>query len=266
MTRFVCLITMRWFLIKSAVCKDKVVLESGTGSGILSILAARAGAKRVFAIEKDPVISIAAHSNITKSPFKQISFINKDIFELDTADLEGLVPDVIIAENLSTWLVAEPAVQIMNHLNTIFNCKKDITLLPSAVNNNLELAQSQYLFEDSVKVRTYYFGFTGVVSPIVLSGRSLFKRFDFSTIENARIRNTIEIEVTQPGIFNSLKLTSPIELANRYTFDQSDSLMPPVIVPCDRDLEVRTGDKVVIDIDYNTYTDWSQFHFEVSKK
>jgi hypothetical protein len=48
---------------KSAIqahCRDKVVVEVGCGSGLLSVFAAKAGAKKVYAIEGSPVAKLAA--------------------------------------------------------------------------------------------------------------------------------------------------------------------------------------------------------------
>ena len=45
-------------------CPDKRVLESGAGSAILSILAVKAGANKVYAVEKDPAIFRFARENI----------------------------------------------------------------------------------------------------------------------------------------------------------------------------------------------------------
>jgi hypothetical protein len=48
---------------KSAIqahCRDKVVVEVGCGSGLLSVFAAKAGAKKVYAIEGAPVAKLAA--------------------------------------------------------------------------------------------------------------------------------------------------------------------------------------------------------------
>ena len=66
-----------------ATCKNKIVLESGTGSGIFSILAAQAGAKHVFAVEIDPQIAQFARRNIQQSGYSdRITLLEKDILKV----------------------------------------------------------------------------------------------------------------------------------------------------------------------------------------
>lgn len=43
----------------SSIVKDKVILDVGCGTGILSLFAAKSGAKRVIGIDNSPIISIA---------------------------------------------------------------------------------------------------------------------------------------------------------------------------------------------------------------
>ncbi len=243
------------------VCQDKIVLESGTGSGILSLLAAQAGAKKVYAFEKDFLVSRYAENNFRKSGYENIIFGHKDILTTWLEDTNEERPGVIIAENLSTWMVTEPIIQVMNHLNRIFATEQTIRL-PSAIFNYLELAQSNFRFEDALDVRTYYFEFSGIERPVRLSEPTLFNKVDLSKVNPQTFSGTVQIPVTQSGTLNSLRLTSPILLAESVKFEGSDSLMPPVVVPLTEDLSVQAGDTVAITISYRANLDWSQFNIK----
>jgi type II protein arginine methyltransferase len=53
--------------IEAAVTRDSIVLETGTGSGLFAMLAARAGARHVYACELDPFVADLARTNIARN-------------------------------------------------------------------------------------------------------------------------------------------------------------------------------------------------------
>lgn len=72
--------------------KGKSVIDMGTGTGILAILAAMLGASPVTAIEIDPAAEINARENVGSNGHPEI-----DVRLGDAALLEGMHPDVFIA-------------------------------------------------------------------------------------------------------------------------------------------------------------------------
>ena len=244
------------------VSKGKRVLESGTGSAILSILAAKAGAKKVYAVEMDPLVAEFAQENITKSGFKdRIKLIRKNVMEVTLADLDGEKVDVVIAENLSTWEVTEPQIPIMNHVNKHL-AKKNAARIHETLYNHVELAETQYRFENVVDIRTHFFGFTGVKKPKALSTKTLYATVDLSKQNSLRVRGMVKVKIAQKGILNSLRLTSPLTVQPGIRFEMSDSLMPAVIIPLKKDLTVSKGDTVELRINYSYYTNWDKVNCE----
>lgn len=236
--------------------KGKRVLESGTGSGILSILAAKAGAKKVYAVEIDPKVARFAEANIRKNGFQDhTKLIQKNIFKVTLKDLDNEKVDTVIAENLSTWQVTEPQIPILNYVNKNL-IKKDGVRIPTLIFNYVELAESQYHFENVVEIRTRYFGFTGVKKPRILSQRQLFTTVDLQRQNPLQVEKSIKVKVSREGVLNSLRLTSPLQIYNGVHFESSDSLMPPVIIPLDKDTRVSKGNIVQLDISYRYHTSW----------
>ncbi len=239
-------------------CNGKRVLESGTGTAILSILAARAGAKKVYAIEIDEAVAQFAQKNIEESGFSDIiTLIIKDLKDVTLDDLDGEKVDVAIAENLSTWQVTEPQIQVMNHINQhlIHPTGQQI---PQRIFNNIQLAQTQYTFE-GINIRTYFFEFTGVRPSEIMSDKYLFQEIDLAQIIDPKKEKKIRLQANRDGIINSIRLTSPLQVGDNISFDSSDSLMPPVVFPLPKDLRVQKGDYVEVSIKYVNNTSWEQF-------
>jgi hypothetical protein len=246
------------------VAAGRRVLESGAGSGVLSILAARAGAKAVYATERDPVVARFLRSNVRASGCGSIvHVIEKDTRSLDLNDLGGKAVDLIIAEHLSTWQVMEPQTSIMNHINRNLASERAIRI-PERGFNCVELARSQFRFEE-VELRSHYFCFSGIRRPLALSRPTAFRSVDFGLINGLSIDRAIEMVATRAGFVNSLRLTSPLQIFEEISFRSSDSLMPPVVVPLKQDLEVREGDVVQVHIRYRCETSWSRFECEARR-
>lgn len=94
--------------IKLAISKDDLVLELGTGSGLLSMMAVSAGAKEVVTCEESEIIAKSAKEIIEKNGFsKKIKVINKNSKDLLIGSDISRKPDVIISEILSAEFVGE---------------------------------------------------------------------------------------------------------------------------------------------------------------
>ena len=66
-----------------AVRKDDVVLDMGAGTGILSLFAAAAGARKVYAIERTPTANVARRIVATNGLSDRIEVLQSDLEDVD---------------------------------------------------------------------------------------------------------------------------------------------------------------------------------------
>jgi type II protein arginine methyltransferase len=93
--------------LRSAIFPGCTVLEIGTGTGLLAMMAARAGAARVITCEVDPAIAVAARENIAANGFAdRVTVVNKHSTEVELADLGGQA-DILVSEIVSNDLLSE---------------------------------------------------------------------------------------------------------------------------------------------------------------
>lgn len=89
-----------------SIFKDKVILDVGCGTGIISLFAAKCGAKRVYAVEKSS-ISKYANQIFEKNGFSdKIILIKKLMEEVDETDIPEKI-DVIVSEWMGFCLLYE---------------------------------------------------------------------------------------------------------------------------------------------------------------
>ena len=101
--------------IKRAVNEDSVVLDIGTGSGILSMMAARAGAQKVYTCETNQYIADAAKENIKKNGYKkQIKLFAKKSSQVTETEIDPK-PNLIVAEIFDAGLLGEHAIPSFRH-------------------------------------------------------------------------------------------------------------------------------------------------------
>ncbi|MDF7774488.1 50S ribosomal protein L11 methyltransferase [Sphingomonas sp. AOB5] len=95
--------------IRRAVKPGMRVLEIGTGTGILAMMAARAGAAEVITCEMNPAIAEAARENIARNGYAdRIRVISKHSDALDLAtDLGGNRADLLVSEIISNDMIGQ---------------------------------------------------------------------------------------------------------------------------------------------------------------
>lgn len=89
--------------IVAAVRPGDVVVDLGTGSGILACLAAQAGARRVYAVEASPAIELARGMVEDNGLADRVSLIRGTIENLELPE----PVDVIVSETMGSFLLQE---------------------------------------------------------------------------------------------------------------------------------------------------------------
>ena len=92
-------------IAEGASVEEKTVLDVGTGSGILSLFAAHAGAKKVYAIEASDIAYYAQKLIDSNNYQDTIVLLNKKVEDIKENEIEKV--DILISEPLGVMLVHE---------------------------------------------------------------------------------------------------------------------------------------------------------------
>jgi type II protein arginine methyltransferase len=102
--------------LKRAVTPQTKVLEIGTGTGILAMMAARAGAQAVVTCEMVPAIAHAAQEIIALNGFAEcVRVVAKKSYDLDPDTDMGGCADVFVSELVNEALLGEDVLPIVEH-------------------------------------------------------------------------------------------------------------------------------------------------------
>lgn len=97
--------------IEKAVSNDSVVLDVGAGTGLLAMMAARAGARRVVSCEMNPAVAAAAARIVAANGYSdRVTIVASHSGEIEAERDLGGKADVFVSEILSNNMVAEDAV------------------------------------------------------------------------------------------------------------------------------------------------------------
>lgn len=244
--------------IRNTVKHGDVVLDGGTGSGIMSLLAARAGAKKVYAVEINPEVAKWTEMNVKNNGYSNVvQVINSN---LNNAKLPHV--DVVIMEMMDTGLVFEHQGPAMNNLVINGTVDEHTKLIPS-------------IFETYIEFANYDFGFYGFRMPFLIqarnfgvrqnikskiSGKIRINKIDFHNINKLEQDITLEAEAIDTGLINSLVLSSRIKLSEgQMVWGTTDMNMPSIIPVEDRN--VKKGQKIKFNITYKMGAGFDKFKF-----
>lgn len=128
-------------LLHDAIDENSVVLEIGAGSGLLSIMAAKAGARLVIAIEANREMATLATQIIAANNMSgRIVVINKMSTDVHLSDLPA-VPTILVSEILGTLLLGESALHYVQDARTRLIAPR-ATVLPALGTQYVTLIES----------------------------------------------------------------------------------------------------------------------------
>jgi predicted RNA methylase len=124
--------------IEDVVEEGDVVIDAGSGTGILGVFAAMAGASKVYCIELHPrFVTLIEHLAARNGLQDVIEVIHGDASKVQIPQ----TADVLICELLCTGQFFEPQVQVVNHLRQFL--KDDAAIVPRRIRSYVRLMDAQ---------------------------------------------------------------------------------------------------------------------------
>lgn len=232
--------------IFNTVKEGDVVVDMGSGSGILAMFAAQAGASRVYAVEYDKKSLLTLKKIIIENNLDQkIIVLEGDVTKISLPEKI----DVVVGEMIATGLVEELQVQAMNN---ILKFKKP----------NCKVVLSKYdSFVDVVYNETNYYG---LKFPIVryeypdleklksdpFSEKYLYHEIDFNkSNEEGLVDVHIDVVMKKTGIINGLRISSQSIFYDKSTMWGSFAYSYPIILPI-AERGVKVGENIKVALSY----------------
>lgn len=239
--------------IAAVVQPGDVVVEVGAGTGILSFLAARAGAARVLAVEIDPTMAATLRQSVAANGLGDVV----EVLEGDARDVHLPPADVVIAEVIDTGLIEEMQVPVLNHLHDEKVIGPGTRVVPSRYQASLELVEVDDTFYGfTIKAPMHEWPFyapdpaTWIPTAVrALSAAGSLLDLDFGEPVPTEIERSLVLEASEIGTANAVRLSglavlSPeVQLGPTPAFN-GDKLLHLDIGP------VQPGDRVQLDLRY----------------
>lgn len=102
--------------IRAAIKPGAIVLDIGTGSGLLAMMAARAGAAHVYACEAEPLIAQKAREIVSANGLsRRITVIGKSSLDVRVGEDLPVRADVMLSEIVDVELLGEGIAGTLDH-------------------------------------------------------------------------------------------------------------------------------------------------------
>lgn len=237
--------------IRTLVKKDDTVLDCGSGSGILALFAAQAGARRVVSLEYDPFIAEAARRVISANSMSGV--VDVRVGDGRTYAFEpGLRFDVVIMEMLTTGMIDECQVWAVNNLHRRGAVGKETVFIPSRQDTFATLGYFDFVcYGFTVPfVRHLWRFYHPSMRPFTpLSNALLVHSLNFSQKLPERCEAVLDMRAAAGGVVNAIRLESTTVLTKDISLGDTDSLSGPVVIPVP-ETRIAAGQSVRLAIRY----------------
>jgi SAM-dependent methyltransferase len=251
--------------IRSAVRPGDLVLDIGAGSGLLAMMAARAGAGRVVACEADRALAATARGIVAANGYGEgVEIVAERSTRLDRAGALEAGADLIVAEIFSHTLLDEGAIESLNDaMNRL--AAPGARIIPCSASIQVALAEYRgELLPRLGEVEGFDLGLFDRHAPrrlsVPLKSRNLRLRsparplfdFDFRRGE-APLERRRKLQLTSGGgLVSGVAQWIRLQLTDEIAFENSPgpgrwSHWPCVFYPFEAPVETAKGDPVSVE-------------------
>lgn len=252
---------------------DARVLDIGTGSGLLSMMAARAGAQSVTACEMVPIIADMARQIIADNGYSNsITVHTAPSTELKVGEHLGERADILVSEILSSDLLTEHVIDTFEDAHARL-LKPDAIVIPRAASAIGCLVESQvladYVFVDQVSGFDIS-RFGALASPKLpihgtmtdwkrLSDDLELVHIDLTRTQHQSDLHLLQINVLEDGIATGIVQWMHVDLAEGISFDDhpdgyTDGGWLQVLHNFPEPVAVRAGDVLNVAVGHDRVT------------
>lgn len=252
---------------------DARVLDIGTGSGLLSMMAARAGARSVTACEMVPIIADMARQIVADNGYgTQITVHTAPSTELKVGEHLDERADILVSEILSSDLLTEHVIDTFEDAHARL-LKPDAIVIPRAASAIGCLVESQvladYVFVDQVSGFDIS-RFGALASPKLpihgtmtdwkrLSDDVELVHIDLTRTQHQSDLHLLQINVLEDGIATGIVQWMHVDLADGISFDNhpdgyTDGGWLQVLHNFPEPVAVRAGDVLNVAVGHDRVT------------
>ena len=223
--------------IETAVRPGMRVVDVGSGTGILALFAAAAGAAEVHAVEIDPMLAAALRHTAACNGFADVI----RVVEGDAAAAELPAADVVIAELIDTALLDELQVPVLNSLRARGVVTDATRVIPGVYRTYLELVRSdQEYYGFQIRAPKHEWPFYAQAgqgwhdtSVEVMSDRVLLGAYDFEAGAVAPEQDSVvSFSTLAPGA-NAVRISGEIGLVQGMVLGPTNAVNGDKILPLD---------------------------------
>jgi predicted RNA methylase len=235
--------------IYRAIKPKMQVIDSGTGSGILAIFAAQAGAARVFAIELDPYVASIARKNFSVNDQKNIELIEADA---RTTKIPSEGPaSVVLMEMLTTGMIDEFQVAAIANFKKVGCISEKTVFIPRAQQSFLSIGCGNFEFKGVTMPMPLHVWDIHVKEPrfVSLAGREIYDNYTFSQDGRTTVDTIVQFHALKTGILNAILIESKSILDDKESLEETPALNGKVMMPIP-EINVAAGDTIKVRIQY----------------
>jgi precorrin-6B methylase 2 len=230
--------------IFKTVREGDVVVDAGSGTGLLGLFAAQAGASKVYCLELNADFIAVIEQNAARNGLQdRIQAVNADATSCGLPE----EVDVIISEVISAGFFYEPQIQIINNLRRFL--KPGGTVVPMSMRNHVELISAQeelYGLQFSYDAR-----FTSLEGDRSLTSPACYLSTEFGEHVEPTIRAGVTARATGTGRANAVRVTYEIQFADGLWVDKpTEFLLNPQIIFLPQPIEIESGRDYRVAVNY----------------